>query len=219
MKKMLTQLSILLRERNEISSNTHIAIELRRAIRNEEKDFIYISSRNVRDWRDKQTFPRRPEVKRALLKYFNKAKFSELVLSEDNLELLISQILYNHLKKVIDDPNNAYYSYDVRVLSAALNINASSTTLTQAIILNYLYSQARSKGIDDIKLVELKDLHHLTDWVTNMLKDTNGMAIITQHITQIWDDLALQQINFRSVYKIVLRYTLSILWTNKDYLI
>ena len=127
--------------------------------------------------------------------------------------------MYYNLKKVIKDNNKRYHAYDIGILNDALNVTASSATLTQAIIFNYLYSQAKRKDIDDIKLIELNDLHHLTSFVINTLKKNNGMAIIDKHVTQIWDDLTLQKIDFRFIEKVVLRYTLSLLWKNKDYLI
>lgn len=219
MKKPATQLSFLLTKHCKQFGNEEVARKLRRIIRNGNGNYVHITGFDVRDWRTKQTFPHSPEAKRALIKYFNKETFSALVLSEHNLGTAIRNVLYYSLKEVITDNNKKYRAYDMTVLSAALNINASPATLTQAIILNYLYSQAQNEGIDDIKLIELDDLHHLISFVVNALKEKNGMPVIDKHITQIWDDLTLQKIDFRSIDKIVLRDTLSILWNNSDYLI
>lgn len=219
MKKPTTQLSILLNRECHNVGNVEIALRLRRIIRNNEENYVHVTGFDVRDWRSKQTFPHSPEVKRALLSYFNKERFSDLILSKHNLESTIRNVLYYNLKKVIKDNNKRYHAYDIGVLNDALNVTASSATLTQAIIFNYLYSQAKRKDIDDIKLIELNDLHHLTSFVINTLKKNNGMAIIDKHVTLIWDDLTLQKIDFRFIEKIVLRYTLSLLWKNKDYLI
>lgn len=218
MKKPATQLSILLKRENKTLSNEKIALELRKIIRKKCKNFIYVSGHDVLDWRTKQTLPHSPEVKYALLSYFNVDNFSSLVLSKHNLEALIRNILYEHFKKVIGDDSSKYRSYDVRVLNAALNTKASPVTLTQAIILNYLYHQAESNDINDIKLIQLIDPSQLIVFAVNLLKKKNGFNMIDQHIIQIWNDFDRKKIDFRSIKKLVLRYTLSILWDNSDYL-
>lgn len=219
MKKLTTQLSYILQNDFQKKGDEGIAHDLREIVRKGEGDFIYVTREEVRAWRTKQTFPHKTEVKRALLSYTGKDKFSDLVLSKHDLELLIRHILHENFKKVLAKDNSKYNAYDVHVMYSALNINASSTTLTQAIILNYLYKEAELKNISNIRLINLDNASNLISFVETELKSKNGFEKIEHEITEIWDDLTLPRIRFKSIEKPVLRHTLSILWSNQDYLI
>lgn len=242
MKKPQTQLSILLHRNCKEIGNEEFASKLRTRLRTGEGNFVNVTAFDIRDWRDKQTFPHQVEVKIELLKYFkekekekekqkqkqkkkkkkkkNRIKnFSDLVYSKHNLESLIRQILYYNFKKVLDKDDFKYHAYDVRVLHSALNVKASSTTLTYAIILNYIYRQAELKHVTNIRLINLINASDLIRFIANDLKLKNGFEEIDHSITEIWNNLTLTRISFKSVEKIVLRHTLSTLWDNDDYLI
>lgn len=248
MKKPQTQLSILLHRNCKEIGNEEFASKLRTRLRTGEGNFVNVTAFDIRDWRDKQTFPHQVEVKIELLKYFKEKEkekekqkqkqkkkkkekkkkekedkkiknFSDLVFSRHNLESLIRRILYDNFKKVLAKDNFKYQAYDVRILHSALNVKASSTTLTYAIILNYIYRQAELKHITNIRLINLIDASDLIRFVAKDLKLKNGFKKIDDSITKIWNDLTLPRINFKSVEKIVLRHTLSTLWDNDDFLI
>lgn len=245
MKKPQTQLSILLNRNCKEIGNEELASNLREKLRNNDKvDYVHVTAFDIRDWRDKQTFPHSPEVKIELLKYFKEKEeekekqkqkkkekkekekeekkiknFSDLVFSRHNLESLIRRILYDNFKKVLAKDDFKYQAYDVRILHSALNVKASSATLTYAIILNFIYRQAELKHVTNIRLINLIDASDLIRFVAKDLKLKNGFKKIDDSITKIWNDLTLPRINFKSVEKIVLRHTLSTLWDNDDYLI
>lgn len=179
-----------------------------------------ITSRMVRDWRDKNVIPSTLMFREACRIKFKKSNFDELIFSQKQLVSLLSVVICEKFIRISNDLDLLLVAESPRIISKSINIKASNLTLTQCIYHWAEFKYACNKDLLDIHNLNI-NVNTLIELVVNQLStnDASQHLFETFHkiINQVNSDGLPVQVRFNKCVKPLLHSILAILWRNSDF--